>query len=115
MGVSRVTLAADEHWSVRADDMVIHTVGEVTFLYDRLSGDTHALNIFAATMISLLTAAPSTTDALLEALRATLGLEPADLPASSFGAWLAELDDLGLVAPIPNVNASPPANPALTP
>ncbi len=87
-------------WETRPDDFVRQDFTDVVFLYDRLSGDTHALSPFASALLGLVSEAPKSTSELITMLPQAFGLAADDFPDGAINTWIDELDALGLLRPV---------------
>jgi len=74
-------------WKQWDDDVVI---------FHENSGNTHCLNLFAATVLKLLVAGPATTEQLARAVSTRLSIPYDPQVCSSVNAMLAELKSLGI-------------------
>lgn len=84
-------------WRSNPKQYVSHEVGEAIFLFCRLSGTTHILNLVSMAMLDYLSAEPQTLKGLSEGFHAHLGVALEECPTGVARRIFDELDEAGLV------------------
>ncbi len=97
---STMTHDMNRRWYIAAPNRFAWHSWEDDFLvYDRLSGQTHLLNLLAAAILRRLEEAPATAQEIGDELRQELAAEGADA-LGEIPTLLSTFDELGLIAPL---------------
>jgi len=84
-------------WRANPRHYRCHELGDVTFVYNHLSGDTHMLNLVSIALLNLMAARSFTLDELAEAFPAHMGVPNEECPPGVVRRLFDELDEVGLV------------------
>ncbi|TNE60672.1 MAG: HPr-rel-A system PqqD family peptide chaperone [Alphaproteobacteria bacterium] len=84
-------------WRANARHYRTHVLGDVTYVYCHLSGETHMLNLVSMAMLDLLVQRPYSLAELADAFPACLDVPVAECPPAVVARLFGELDDVGLV------------------
>ncbi|WP_417451694.1 HPr-rel-A system PqqD family peptide chaperone [Kordiimonas sp.] len=86
-------------WFADRGHLSFHPMGEVTYVFNHRSGETHVFNAVSIAMLEYFTHAPRKVSALVEDFPDLVGLSREDCPRGVVRRIFAELDDAGLVVP----------------
>lgn len=84
-------------WVANPDHYILHEMGDTTFVYNRMSGTTHMLNLVSRAMLDFLAASPKTLAQVTADFADYLKVLPEECPSGVVRRLFGELDDVGLI------------------
>lgn len=84
-------------WVANPDHFIIHEIGDTTFVFSRLSGTTHMLNLVSRAMLDFLTDRPKPMGEVVARFADYLQVPKEECPSGVVRRLFDELDEVGLV------------------